>query len=277
MYVESFTIQGWKRYECPECWCIYRTRFERRCSGCGGTTEQAHENAVRDALRPFLNESEKNPCPTCGLLPARATAPQRFSTQASVFGVAFFGLFIPMLIAAASGVSRPAVALVLAVVAAGATAGHWLTARGDPNRDREALKQRAAWMIKREKMSVLREGNDDAEPTPPAYTAKHTGRLMTALAAAPLAALAAILHVVMGPSPAVWWTLAGLASLVFLSASLSLVLIENAAQKNAGAAVVERLDGKDGEVVLLTDDPDNPIPPPPPPPAPPIDKPWKRG
>jgi hypothetical protein len=256
MHVESFTVHGWKRYECAGCGCVYRCRFERRAGGGGDTPEQAHENAMKEAISPFENDWDRHPCPECGRLQPRYVGTMQDESQFMMFVVALC-VIAPVATLAWLALNSSLAAVAVAVAALILCLCYWLVAKRDPNADLDANKERAANLLSRGKMTVLRSGDPrNVEPPPPVVTSAHTTLILSAAAAAGVGLLIGIGGAIAGGLPeALGWVAMGIAGIPVVAIGWWLAKLSETTRQEWPPALVERLDGKDGEVVLLSDVP----------------------
>jgi hypothetical protein len=123
------------------------------------------------------------------------------------------------------------------------------------------------------KLTILRSGSPTPATHPPLITPKHTARLWLAASGVILALVPILVQTVIPASGEwVWWSGEVAAGVVVAIAGWELARLEEAVRKRSPAALVERLDGKDGDVILLPDDPDAA-----PAPRAQTGKPWERG
>lgn len=272
MYIASFTVRGWKRYECVECGCVYRCRFERRTSGGGETPERAEQDARREAASPFINDWDDHPCPECGLLQPCRTSSLREERQSRVCVTASVSLAAFIAIGALSRHSER-VAAVVAIGALLSSLCYWIAARIDPNRDPEANKERAKKLADSGKLIVLRSGTPTTDDRPPLITLRHTALIWLAAFGFVLGLVPIVVEELASePIGWVWGVCMVGAGLAVAIAGWGLAGMESRLRKQSPAALVARLDGKDGDVILLPDDPDAPLPS-----QNEASKPWERG
>lgn len=146
-YKATITIKCWKQHECVGCGGAYRYKFQRSVTGQGGNESAAERAAEQAAMRAMEREVDQRPCPRCGCLQPDMIAQGKSRTHrwlalillALSAAVVAFGL-----ISSATLVTYAIAGLILVVMSALALPIHAAVALSNPNKNKDANRNRAA-------------------------------------------------------------------------------------------------------------------------------------
>lgn len=159
------SIECWKQHTCASCGTVYRYRMRREAA----TDEEA--------LALVKSESDRRPCPQCGLLQPEMYASSKLAWDGVVAALAVLTLLVVVMLGY-SGTWEPETAAKIGVVIAGvAFLAHLGGMFINPNRDRGRNQAESANAVIVGGMQVIQPGTED-KPAPRACSIGHIVALL---------------------------------------------------------------------------------------------------
>jgi hypothetical protein len=185
VYTATVSARCWKLHTCCACGCVYRYKFERAGVGQSQVRHFAKAEAEKTLLGRLRREVDCYPCPTCGLVQPDMVAQTKLPWHAGATAV-LLGILACAIIAAVYQVLTYHVAGLVCAGAAGAAALlHLGVALYDPNRNREANRQKVKAQVERHRVEMVERGSmTDECPPPRNLTWKHAAALSAAVVGA---------------------------------------------------------------------------------------------
>lgn len=169
-YKATIQIKCWKQHECVGCGGVYRYKFARTVSGEAGNESAAEKAAEKAAMTTMEKDVDQRPCPRCGCLQPDMIAQKKSNTH---FWVALLlllvsGLFVVLgLIPNITWLTYSSAGLILGVASLAGLARHAATALANPNKNKDANRNRAEAMIERGELEKVADEDEelaDGEP-----------------------------------------------------------------------------------------------------------------
>lgn len=176
-YKATINIKCWKRHECVGCGGQYRYKFARTVTGEAGSESAAGKAAEKAAIATVEKDVDQRPCPRCGCVQPDMIAQQKSNRH---FWVALLLLLFSAaaglcgLISSATWMTYSSASLLLAVASAAGLVVHAAVALSDPNKNKDANRDRAERMVDQGDMEPVADADDDlagGEPKPVAGAA----------------------------------------------------------------------------------------------------------
>jgi hypothetical protein len=185
VYTATVKARCWKQHTCCACGCVYRYKFERAGVGQSPVRHFAQGEAEKSLRGRLQREVDCYPCPTCGLAQPDMVAQTRLPWHAGATAVLLAILACVIIPAAYQGLTYHLAGLVCAGAAGAAALLHLVVALYDPNRDREANRQKVKAQVERHRVEMVERGSmTDVSPPPPNLTWKHAMALFAAVVGA---------------------------------------------------------------------------------------------
>lgn len=166
---EEQKLKCWKQHTCYSCGAVYRYQIERSA---GNTIFGSGEE---NALAKLKVETDKIPCPTCGLLQPEMIAPDKIKPDMIIGGAAFLLALIFVAVGFGAKSMSPAdAAQACAGIAGAALLAHLVVMFLNPNSKRAHNKMRANDMIRSGSVQLVTPGSDgNMKPPPRLMTVGH--------------------------------------------------------------------------------------------------------
>jgi hypothetical protein len=185
VYTATAKARCWKQHTCSACGCVYRYKFERTGVAQSGVSDYARDGAQKRLRTRLEREVDCHPCPTCGLVQPDMVAQTKLPWHAGVTIGLLVLLACAITPAMYQGVTFHLAGQLCAGAAGAAVVLHLLVALYNPNRSREANRQKVKAQIDRHRVEMVERGAmTDVSPPPRNLTWKHALALLAAVAGA---------------------------------------------------------------------------------------------
>jgi hypothetical protein len=185
VFTATVKARCWKQHTCCACGCVYRYKFERAGVAQSGVRDFARSGAEKNLQSRLEREVDCYPCPTCGLVQPDMVAQTKLPWHAGVTVVLLVLLACAVIPAVYQGLTYHLAGLACAAVAGAGALLHLVVALYDPNRDREANRQKVKAQVERHRVEMVERGSmTDVEAPPRNLTWKHAAALLAAIVGA---------------------------------------------------------------------------------------------
>ncbi len=191
-YKATIQIKCWKQHECVGCGGVYRYKFARSVTGEAGNETAAEKAAEKAAMTTMEKDVDQRPCPRCGCLQPDMIAQKKSNAH---FWVALILLLVSALVIVLALIPNitwltySTAGLILGVASLAGLALHAATALANPNKNKDANRDRADTMIERGELEKVADEDEDLADGEPKAVG---GAVIPLLAAGVIGALLAL-------------------------------------------------------------------------------------
>ena len=179
VYTATVKARCWKQHTCTACGCVYRYKFERTGVAQSRVSHLARDGAEKDLRGALERQVDAYPCPTCGLVQPDMVAQTKVPWHTGVTVALAALLPCAVLAAVYQGLTFHGAGVLCAAAAAAGAVLHSLVALYDPNRSREANRQKVKAQVERHRLKMVERGSmTDLCPPPRNLTWKHAAALL---------------------------------------------------------------------------------------------------
>jgi hypothetical protein len=199
-YTSTLQVRCWKQHTCQGCGANYSYLLLRKAVGTGGTAEKARQNMQKRIVYITQNDTDMQPCPTCGMYQYDMIGQRRAKSRMQFFWIALIAIVTVLILRACYAMQATTLTWIAAAASGFVILAHLLLETSNVNRNLDANKQKAEQLVAEGKLRHTPPTQNlsltDQLATPP-RTILHTlglGLLLVSFVLVILPALAITVH-----------------------------------------------------------------------------------